>query len=53
MTMFIKNVQLDKDKYVSYVKDRGYSKIWNTTINFVGGAVSTSNGGDNRWISVA
>ena len=25
-------------------------KIWNTTINFVGGAVSTSNGGDNRWI---
>ena len=35
MTMFIKNVQLDKDKYVSYVKDRGYSKIWNTTINLI------------------
>lgn len=33
--MFIKNVQLDKDKYVSYVKDRGYSKIWNTTINLI------------------
>ena len=35
MSMFIKNVQLDKDKYVSYVKDRGYSKIWNTTINLI------------------